>query len=638
MLARRDFRALLRALFEQRDQEGSHQPINLDSLVVHPLGGGYSRSYVALVWLDGLPTLVVKAGPEDRIRRETQARAEYVEEGDEGFKTLKELGLTGCSEPREVDANDREEFWRAMAYRYAGSLTYEGIRRYTDFEVVFNDFVAPRDPADRPSSSQLEDWLKRLFEQVAKRTDSDESSQAPQGIRSKPLAEFLPTLRWEDGLEAVLTTATTFAPQADDLRGFRQWWEDAVQQESLAPYANLTRLHGDLHFNNVFVNRSEASVELIDFELAEKGHVFRDLARFECDLLFRISPPPIETRTLRRSTEERRTQTLELAFGPNFYPPDPDPEDERSDPTNPQAAALRLLRRVYDRQWHINNDPGRQRMYLWFLLAEVLKRLLWIGSVFGTEPIRLAMMQSVVMLRRSIQGGTTSAPGFASAAGLSREMGLQAASIPTQGFESVINRDRNDEKVAALRRAASRGETVRLIAETGHSYFYFRGPFFKEIADLLESRGQFQVGLINPYFVESHGVSAAFLQSDKLDEDGLHPQVHEKLGASLAGYQNLKSKARDRLMVKVARYRLNGTVLLTDEHIFFEPYFHSDRNQRWMLSFDTFELRFDGRNEHTRRLFNSEFNFHWANSTPIDEIMKRDQDFKALLRQLTALW
>jgi Phosphotransferase enzyme family len=397
MLARREVRALLRAFFDKRDQRsGLHTPASLEDLYFRELGGGYSGSFVALLWLPGFPTLVMKAGPAEMIQQETEARQQYLDAQPD----IKSFELSYCSDPVEVEIEGREELWRMMMYRYAGSLTHQGISRFSDFEGVFKDFIDPDDPAHRPAPSALEDWLERLFEQIASRKLEDEAEVAKDGVRSKPLSTFLPELHWDDGLQAVLSTAAAFVPEGDHLSGFRSWWEDAVQRESLAPYANTTRLHGDLRFANVLVNRTTAEVELIDFGHSTTGHVFRDLARFECDLLFRIAPPAIETQTARRSAEDRRVHALELAFGVDFHPPAEDP----SDPDNPQIMALRILRGVYDRLWHVNADAGRRRMYHWFLLAEVLKRLTWTGEVFGTDDGRRALLQSVIMLKHSLEG------------------------------------------------------------------------------------------------------------------------------------------------------------------------------------------------------------------------------------------
>ena len=631
MLARREVRALLRAFFDKRDQRtGSHTKVSPEGVYIHELSGGHSGSFVALIWVTGLPTLIMKAGPADMIKREAEAREQYLADKNE----LTEHHLEHCSDPVEIEVEGHDDLWRMMMYKYAGSLTYRDISRFSDFDGVFNDFVDPRDPAHRPSAMALEDWLESLFKQVASRKLEDEVDAAQDGVRSKPLSSFLPDLRWSDGLQAVLSTAAAFVPEGDQLLKFRDWWDHSVQRESLAPYANMSRLHGDLHFGNVLVNRTTAHVELIDFGHSTTGHVFRDLARFECDLLFRIAPPPIETPTSRRSVEDRRAYALEIAFGTAFAPP----VEDSADPDNPQIAALRILRGVYDQLWHINAYGGRRRMYYWFLLAEVLKRLTWTGGVFGTTQGRRALLQGVILLARSLEAKKATAPGFSAVANLSTLLGCRAAYIPTRRFERVINKERNAAKIGALEKSAERGETVRLIAETAYSYFHFRGPFRQEVENLLDGRGTFRVILINPYFVESHGISASFREPGKLDDSELHPQVRDKFTESEAGYRQLKARVKERLEVRVARYRMGASVLLTGSLIFFEPYFYKNRGQRWTRVFDTFELCFDGTNENARKLFQAEFDFHWDHSIKLENIVQNKGDYLEMLSQLRGLW
>src|SRR5580704_1641148 len=97
-LARKDVRALLTALLAQRTDHDIS--VDLNSFLGHQLGGGYSGSYVAIIWLDQLPTLIMKAGPEDRILRETESRRRFVSPALDEIRTL---GLDGCSEPVEIE-------------------------------------------------------------------------------------------------------------------------------------------------------------------------------------------------------------------------------------------------------------------------------------------------------------------------------------------------------------------------------------------------------------------------------------------------------------------------------------------------------------------------------------------------------
>jgi hypothetical protein len=391
-LTRKSLKALLRALLAQR---GSPDDVSadFDGFLSYPLGGGYSGSYVAIVWLDPLPTLIMKAGPADQILRETESRRHFA---SRALDDIRALGLEGCSEPVEIETDGHDDMWRAMAYAYVGSLSYDDLSRFSDFQAVFEDFVAPARLDLKPPVPALRDWLGRLCEQL---TQEEPAASGRGRMRAKPLSEYLPRLPWSRGLEAVLESAAAFAPQESALRGFRVWWESAVSRESIAQFPNSARLHGDLRFANVLVDRTTATVELIDFGNSAEGHVFSDLARFECDLLFRVLPPPIQTETLRLSSEDRRIRTLERAFSPR-----PGALEDPVDRDNPQLAALRLLRETYDGWWHLNSNEGRHKMYLWFLLAEVMKRLLWTGDASSTPDARRALLCAIPMLKKAVAG------------------------------------------------------------------------------------------------------------------------------------------------------------------------------------------------------------------------------------------
>jgi hypothetical protein len=626
-LARKDLKALLRALLTQRGGPGV--PADFDSFLSHQLGGGYSGSYVAIVWLDPLPTLIMKAGPADQILRETESRRHFA---SRALDDIRALGLEDCSEPVEVEADGHDDMWRAMAYAYVGSLSYDDLSRFSDFQAIFEDFVAPARMDLRPPAPALRDWLRRLCEQVTQGEPAAGGRGPARGVRAKPLGEYLPRLPWSRGLEAVIESAAAFAPQESALHGFRDWWEGAVSRESIAQFPNSARLHGDLRFANVLVDRTTATVELIDFGNSAQGHVFSDLARFECDLLFRVLPPPIQTETLRLSSEDRRIRTLERAFSPR-----PGALDDPVDRDNPQLAALRLLRETYDSFWHLNSNEGRHKMYLWFLLAEVMKRLMWTGDESSTSDVRRALLCAIPMLKQATAGEDAEAAGFSPVSEISRLLGCTAMYVPSYGYEAAVNRERNAAKIDALREAKNSRTTVRLLAETGNSFLHFRGQFYPEIESLLES-GRLEVVIANPYFVESHGISAAYKDSSKLDEAGLHSLLKQKFAESFTGYESLRTQAGPRITARVARYGIGATLLMTDAEIFFEPYFRSDRSHRHRRIFDTFEFRFSARNDHLRQLFSEHFAFHWANSDAFGEESRFRDRYLPVLENLGELW
>lgn len=625
MLARKEIRSLLGGLLAKRAPNDA--PLDLSNFFIRQLGGGYSGAFVALAWLDSLPTLILKAGPSEDILAETEARRRF---DSPALEAIRELGLSDCSDPVEVEIDGHDELWRAMAYTYVGSLSYEDISSFSDFQAIFDDFVSPQRDESRPSGLAVRNWLRRLCEQVASREISQADEIKARGIRAMPLSQYMPRLPWRQGLTAALEAAAAYAPETSDLLGLHEWWEETVGSQSLAAFPNTSLLHGDLRFANVLVNRTTADVELIDFGNSAEGHVFRDLARFECDLLFRVTSPPADNKSLRLSSEDRRIRTLEQAFNSQVgIIRDPDDLD------NPQIAALKILRETYDTYWHVSSDEGRHKMYLWFLLAETLKRLMWIGDAFNPVEGRRALLSSVVMLKRAVSDQETGVPEFSSVSEISRLLSCTALYVPTRGFEASVNRGRNSAKIAALQRATSNGTTVKLLAETGNSFLYFRGPFYPEIEGLLEA-GRLQVVLANPDFIEAHGISAAYKDPSNLDDLGLHPLLKQKFIESFQGYNTLREIAGSRLQIRIARYGIGATLLATDDEIYFEPYFRSNRNRRHRRLFETFELRFSARNDHVRELFDEHFAFYWNNSDPFDTSL-HDRHL-AFLKDVSAMW
>jgi hypothetical protein len=78
--------------------------------------------------------------------------------------------------------------------------------------------------------------------------------------------------------------------------------------------------------------------------------------------------------------------------------------------------------------------------------------------------------------------------------------------------------------------------------------------------------------------------------------------------------------------------------LITDQEIFFEPYFRSDRTRRHRRLFETFEFRFSARNDHLRRLFNEHFAFYWGNSDTFEEESRFRDRYLPFLRNVEELW
>jgi hypothetical protein len=77
--------------------------------------------------------------------------------------------------------------------------------------------------------------------------------------------------------------------------------------------------------------------------------------------------------------------------------------------------------------------------------------------------------------------------------------------------------------------------------------------------------------------------------------------------------------------VRLARFGIGATVLLTEQASFFEPYFHASRSRRERVLFDTFELQFEPGGLHMKRLLEETFSFHWNNADAITDVSQLEE-------------
>jgi hypothetical protein len=333
------------------------------------------------------------------------------------LKDLREQGLDQCSPEVKIRLDGDDTEWKAMAYWYIGPFTYPQRKDFFDFQNAFEEYMHPPQERKFVTEAFLERCLQTLIQQI--------SQQSPQIQQATPLYLDVPDLKW-DTITVILETTAALIPEGEELRNLKDWWTENTRKP-ISPWSDRRLIHGDLWFGNILVQQANADfVALIDFGNVREDHVLNDLARFECDLLFRISPPPSLKPCF--STEELRMMTLRRAFGGDFSCQH---QDDRI--LNPQLDALQILRRVYNRKWTFGVNTERHELYRWFLLAEILKRLFWLDEHYARPEIRVALLRSVVMLKRAIdqqaiqpttRGQDPAAPGFASAMQLVSLTGL----------------------------------------------------------------------------------------------------------------------------------------------------------------------------------------------------------------------
>jgi uncharacterized protein Usg len=609
-ISKGDIRRLVAGVLEQaRDDAVGESTVRL-------LSGGYSGSLVALVWPEHLEPIVVKAGPEDEIKVEHENRTTFG--GADSW--LREHHLDGVYGPVEVELDDRTSLWSALTDRYIGGKTFEELEHFSDFEAFVRSYLWNEDRDRAPSSDTLRECLRTVANTLA-------DPRAPrQTAVPRPLIEYLPPLKWENGILAALNTARAFCPDLPELVGFREWWDESIAAIRVAPVPDDRALHGDFRFANILVDSVHSQIHLIDFGNGRRGHAFEDFARFEIDLLFRTTPKvpdhgAIDHSKLLEAVDHLLDDDLNLGDIPN---------------TGRQLACLGLWRQIMYQSFPSLTSRGAPMMYRWFLLCECLKRTRWVAS--DDEVDSASLIYTICALRQYLSGkGVTS--GWMSTAPqvLAAALHCRAAFVPTRGSERIVNGKRNDAKKKALAGTENRISTVRLLAETGQSYLSSRGIFNPQVSNLLATGSSLQVVICNPELPDYLGLSESY-EPHNGDTYTVSGDLLSKTQDSLRGYRSLREEFGSLIELRYSRFGVGATILLTNETAFYEPYFRAPRSRRQKLLFDSFELQFDASGLHSRSLLEETFNFHWRHADGVDGVESNLQEYQELKNAFVRLW
>lgn len=610
-----DVRRLVTTAFEQSGHAVGEDPI------VRLLPGGYAGAMVALVWSEHLEPIVLKAGDRRQMQSEHENRFRYV--GVDQW--LADHGLDDVYGPVEVELEDRSAEWAALIYRYIGGKSFEELENFSDFEKLVRTYLWSEDRDKSPSEATLRECFRTIAERLAGSGDGAESPSAA------PLIKYLPPLKWDTGILASISTARAFCPDLAELTGFREWWEESIAAIRVAPIQDDRLLHGDVRFANVLVDQVHSEVHLIDFGNGRRGHVFEDFARFELDLVLRTTPHVGGGAELDRSKLLESVEYLlrdELILG-----------EFRADGSR-EVKCLSLWRQVMYQSLPQLAKPGALMMYRWFLLRECLKRLRWTAGLEAgdEEPDSASLIYTICALRRYLSGVTPAATWISTAPQvLAATLHCSAVFVPTRGSERLVNRQRNDAKREALNEAATRMSTVRLLAETGQSYLSPRGTFNGEIRAVLSTGAGVQVALASPNVPEYFGLSKSY-EADGGGDSAIHPDLRRKTEESIQGFLHLREEFGSLIEVRLCRFGIGATILMTNDTLFYEPYFRSPRMRRQRLLFDSFEFQFSGSSLHSRSLLEDTFNFHWQSSDSIEDGEQRPELYAALRKAFLALW
>ncbi|WP_369244381.1 phosphotransferase [Streptomyces sp. R41] len=586
------------------------------------LPGGYSGSLVALVWTGYIDPIVLKAGPVQEIEAEHSHRQDYTG----GDPWLTAHSLDGVHGPIEIEVDDRPVLWAVIAYRYIGGKSFEDLDNFSDFERLMQTYLWNVNRDESPS----EVTVRECFRTIATTLADGRSTHSAAG--TAPLITYLPPVRWETGILAALNTARSFCPDLPELIGFRDWWEESIASVRIAPVHDDRLLHGDIRFANILVDAVHSDVHFIDFGSGRRGHVFEDFARFEMDLLFRAIPHitggdgGLDRSILLESMEFILRDEVNLG--------------KREERGNRLMRCLDIWHQVMFQAFPQMTRPGALVMYRWFLLRECLKRTRWTsGAMAGAEePDAASLIYTICALRQSLSGKRVAGTWISTAPQvLASTLHCRAAFVPTRGSERLVNKQRNEAKKAALRESAVKISTVRLLAETGQSYLSARGAFNGEVRDVLSAGAAVMIAICNPHVPEYYGLSKSYDATEDIEQP-LSAIPLRKTEESIRGYRALREEFGSLIEVRLCRFGVGSTILLTDQATFFEPYFRTRRTKREALLFDSFELQFESSGLHSTSLLQETFEFHWRNSDHIDDASARPAGYEALRSAFLNLW
>jgi nicotinamidase-related amidase/aminoglycoside phosphotransferase (APT) family kinase protein len=302
---------------------------------LEPISGGYSA---ATVWRaasqDALghrqAPAVVKLGPNRAIAQERVA-FEQVEAV---------LGNNAPSVRGFVDLGDRA----GLKYAYAAM----GHGQVRTLQAMFAADAATRRLISATRST-FEDVLGPLY--AAARYE-----RMPLLEHYQFSPELAPAVR--NGVAAVTADSGQKVlefPGGMSLPNVREFYEDFLVRHRLLPvhdYHYMAYVHGDLNAANILVD-AHHNVWVIDFFNAGPGHVLKDLAKFENDLLYLLTPIADSSQLL-----EALAITRALRSVTDLRADLPDrPDDVRSPQFARAWEVLRVLRRIGGRLCREDRHP-----------------------------------------------------------------------------------------------------------------------------------------------------------------------------------------------------------------------------------------------------------------------------------------
>ncbi len=213
------------------------------------------------------------------------------------------------------------------------------------------------------------------------------------------------------------------------------------------------------------------------------------------------------------------------------------------------------------------------------------------------------------------------------------------------------NDKRNEKKKACLAGARH----IKLLARAGNSYLNEEAQrFYTPLYNCLEQGGTAEIILANPYSEMGYYLTLGDVNTRVCNETILerwnksdarkaadakraitaieNARWVSTLNTAINGYLELKEQFGDRIVLRMSKYEINCTLLITESTAFFEPYIHCTGSTRGM---NAFEVQMGNRNGQMDIYgsINQYFTFMWNLSEDYDEYASNIDNYKNLLQQ-----
>ncbi len=221
------------------------------------------------------------------------------------------------------------------------------------------------------------------------------------------------------------------------------------------------------------------------------------------------------------------------------------------------------------------------------------------------------------------------------------------------GIVALYLKGDNDKRNAGKKEALRGAKHVRLLARAGNSYLNDEAQrFYEPLYNCLRSGGTAEIILANPYSemgyyltlgdvntkVCSETISERWNKSDAKRQADAKRAILDienskwvnTLRTALSGYLDFKGQFGDRIVLRMSKYEINCTLLITEKTAFFEPYIHCTGSTRGMNAFEV-QVGNNGTPSDVYASLNQYFSFMWDMAEDYSEYSSNIESYKNLL-------